>query len=134
MSEFYDNLPRVIKVLDQFSFVVNKGEENGISADRSYLVFGLGENLRDPETNEDLGILELVRGRAKAVHVQQKISIFETAETQKIRGTIKRIRREGASGFSAFMVNTPRIEEIEEGGETVKKKIDVEVGDLLRPI
>ena len=135
MHDSYDNLPRVIKVIDAYSFVVNKGEENGISPDRSYLVFGLGENLFDPQTGENLGILELVRGRAMAVHIQEKVTIFKSSETQKIPGTIKRIRRDDISyGIGALMGHAPQVEEIEEGAETVLKKMQVEVGDRLRPI
>ena len=77
--------------------------------------------------------LEIVRGRARVVHVQEMISTLESADEETIPGKMRRIKRERYEGWLSF-AGGPREEEIEEGAYTMKKNIAVELGDMARPV
>lgn len=61
-----------------------------------FLVFRLGEELFDPDTNESLGILELVCGEGKPEHIQEHISTLYTAKT--IVKKTKTVKKSGPYG------------------------------------
>jgi hypothetical protein len=133
MEEAYEELAKVVKVIDDYRFVINRGAHHEIKIGGNFLVFHLGESIVDPDTNEDLGKLEIVRGRARVIHIQERMATLESRESHSVPGRKKIIRREGGIGISALL-SAPRVEEIEEGGETIRQEIDAELGDLVRPI
>ena len=59
---------------DPYELAINRGSRDGIKPGQKYLVFGFGPELRDPDTGENLGRIELVRGRGEVVHVQDHIA------------------------------------------------------------
>ncbi len=67
---------RIVKGLAEDRWVLNLGLEAGLSMDDRFVVFELGEEVTDPETGTSLGALELVKGYARAVHVQPTMSIL----------------------------------------------------------
>lgn len=121
-------LPKVIKVIDSFNIVINKGDRDGITVGQRFLVFGLGEELADPDTGEPLGVLELVRGRGEVVHVQEKMATLRCIEKTSVPKRTRRIR-EPLSIFRAEVV-----EEIGSGEFEEQPFDDAEVSDLVRPI
>lgn len=72
MNEEYKSLPKVIKVVDDYQIVINRGSESGITLGSRFLIFGGGEELRDPDTGENLGMLEIVREKLKLCTFRQK--------------------------------------------------------------
>lgn len=133
MGEKYDEYAKVAQVIDAYTFVINRGSECGIGLNDHYLVFGLGDNVTDPDTGEDLGALEIVKGRAIVKHVQNKISTLESSETKVIPGTVRKVRRNTRTGMVPFF-QPPEEEEIEEGTKVRKQEICVEVGDYAKTI
>ena len=65
---------RVVKVISSEMIVINKGEDDGITIGMPFLVYRLGENIIDPETNKNLGQLEIIVGRGRAAHIQKNIT------------------------------------------------------------
>jgi hypothetical protein len=53
--------------------VINHGSRQGVKVGDQFVVFGIGPHIADPDTGEDLGILERVRGRGEVVHVQEHL-------------------------------------------------------------
>lgn len=82
-------IARVIHVqeYDQ-QVVINKGEVNGIKLGDTYLIYQLGEEMFDPETEESLGQLEIVKGKGKVIHVQERISTIESIDRTSPKKTI----------------------------------------------
>ena len=72
---------KVIKKIDEYKIVINKGSADGVTKDTRFLVYRLGEELFDPDTNESLGVLELVCGEGKPEHIQAHITTLYTAKT-----------------------------------------------------
>ena len=71
---------KVIQKLDDYRIVINKGRADGVTPNNRFLVYRLGKELFDPDTNESLGILELVCGEGKPEHIQEKITTLYTAK------------------------------------------------------
>jgi hypothetical protein len=124
-------MAKVIQKIDDYKFVINRGLINDVKIGSTYLIFRLGEMLIDPDTSEQLGLLEIVIGRARVVHIQDRVATLESAETTTIPGTLKKVKR---TGMNALSLLNPSVEEIEEGPRTFTSEIDVEPGDLARPI
>ncbi len=116
---------RVVELIDAYRCAINKGSDDGIQMGQRFLVYGLGKEIKDPDTGESLGVLEIVRGRGKVTHVQAKLATLETYEKEVQQGKI--IRKNPL--FSAFGTTT------EEVGSTVDKAFnDITVGDYVKPI
>ena len=48
---------KVIRKIDDYKIVINKGSADGVVPDNLFLVYRLGDELFDPDTNKSLGIL-----------------------------------------------------------------------------
>ena len=65
----------VATILDNgLSVVINRGLISGVREGMRYLIYNLGNEIRDPETNEPLGTLEIVCGKGVVSHVQEKLA------------------------------------------------------------
>ena len=131
MSEEYSKLPKVIKIVDDYSIVINRGSDSGIDLGARFLIFGGGEELLDPDTGESLGMLELVRGKARVVHLQPKMCTLTSDEYSIIPGKKRIIKRQGGIWTMAGQGGT---EEVTEGEERHKAGLEAKVGDYARPV
>ena len=66
---------KVITKINDYKIVINKGSDDGVTKESRFLVYRLGNELFDPDTNESLGQLELVCGEGKPEHIQEKMQI-----------------------------------------------------------
>ncbi|NKB83077.1 hypothetical protein [Brucella grignonensis] len=132
MSDEYGKTPKVVTVLDEYKIVINRGLDHGIKPGDLFLVFSLGEKISDPDTGEDLGVLEIVRGRAKADHVQEKFSTLISNEFEVTTGPKRTIRRK-EFGYM-LLGNGDTVEEVEEVRDSTRLTIEAVVGDYARPI
>lgn len=104
----------VVRVLDARTVVINKGSHDGVKLGDRFLVYSIDPHvMRDPNTGQELGHLEIVKGNARAIHVQDRMTTLR-----------------GSTGmtYSALQVIS--------GGEPVFTPADFEsakVGDLARP-
>jgi hypothetical protein len=72
----------VAKVIDSTAIIIAAGADNGVREGMEFVIYDLSETIRDPESGEDLGRLELVKGRVFAEHVQDKMTVARTRPTQ----------------------------------------------------
>jgi hypothetical protein len=92
-------LARVARVIGSgHELVINQGTGLGVGVGDRYLVYTVGPMLKDPETGEDLGELEVVRGRGRVVHVQERVATIRCTDT-KPSGT----RRYGRGILNPFI-------------------------------
>ncbi len=121
----------VIKVYDDcMRVVINIGHEQGVKEGFRYLVFGLGDELTDPETGRSLGIPEDIRGKGTATHVQSKITTITSTEKQKSR-RIQKVMPSPLTGLSGLL--SQHTEVIEEEVTEIPF-INVQEGDYVRDI
>lgn len=124
-------IAHVAKVIDEYRVVINQGSNDGVELGDKYLIYGVGEEITDPISGNSLGVLEIVRGRAKVIHLQPTIATLESIETYTTAGKKRLIKRDGISaaimGYGA--------EEIIEGSETLKGQLEGATrGDIGRPV
>lgn len=72
---------KVAGILEEdFKIVINKGSRDGIFPNHEFLIYEMGEEIRDPDTNISLGRIEIVKGKGKVHHIQDRITILESTE------------------------------------------------------
>ena len=136
MSERY--FAKIVKVKDSYTVVMNKGSIDGVKTGDCFLVIGVGEVIVDPETGEELEKLEIVRGRVRVTHVQEKISTLSSYEMQKSpdKKEIIKVSETGTSSrvgavFGGHINTITTTENITPGNEILKPLLDVEPGDFV---
>lgn len=108
---------KVIKILSEFEIVINKGLADGIKPDDVFLIYSLGEILTDPDSGENLGRLELVKGRARVKHLQDRAAILESNRFEKSGGQRRKIIKSSSGMLSSF--GFPSTEEVIENERSV---------------
>jgi hypothetical protein len=74
---------KVLKILSPYKIAINLGAANGVKKGMKFVIYEEGEMIKDPSTQQDLEKLEIVKGYVEVTHVQEKISIAESYETEK---------------------------------------------------
>lgn len=117
----------IVRILDQYRVVINLGKKDGVSENMKFIIYELGEEIRDPIGRKSLGQLELVKGRIKIIHVQEKMSIGESDNYHT---------EEEISGFAMLMqskkTTTQMTPLIVEGKPPSDFKSPIKVGDTVR--
>jgi hypothetical protein len=115
----------VVRLLEnELSVVINRGYNDGVKQGQRFLIYNVeNEPIIDPETNESLGCLEIVRGTGKVTHVQKLMSTIKSDMTKS--GAKSMIKRTGIFDFGSSETVTP----IEQVGFNYPAK-----GDKAKPI
>lgn len=122
----------VARVVDEFGLVINKGSDDGVSKGDRFLIYGVGDVIRDPESGESLGQLESVRGTGTVSHVQDRISTVKSDAFEKPVKTVRRIKRTDA--YSMVMGRGSETIEEEDGNLARIPFADPQEGDRVRPV
>lgn len=129
MSDRY--FAKVVHIQDKFTVVINAGSEKDVKIGKKFLIVGLGEVIIDPDTNEELERLEIVRGNAQVTHVQGKIATLRSSEYDKTADEreIKKVTARG--GLAVFAGPQDTVTETTKPGEQVIREFrGVQVGDF----
>ena len=98
---------KVVSVLDEYKIVINKGYSDGVSKADRFLVYYLGEEMFDPDTNESLGTLEIICGEGKPEHIQEHITTITSCKIE-IKQNKKIVKRNPI--FAVYGETTETIE------------------------
>ncbi|QDF28290.1 hypothetical protein [Halarcobacter anaerophilus] len=127
-----DKKIKVIKVINDYTVVINAGYNDDIQENYEFLIYEKGEELFDPDTNESLGFLENVKGTASPIHIQNKMTTLKSNKYSVLEQK-KIIKKSGRYGLAALSGGVT--EEIIEPGERTLEKFDfVNVGDFVKII
>ena len=107
---------QVIQALDEYRLVLNRGLNDGVRSGDRFLIFALGAELKDPETGEGLGRLEVVRGTGTVVHVQERMA---TIQSDAFETTSPRTIKRGPSIFGTEEVVEGRRERLPFRGASI---------------
>lgn len=124
----------VVNVVDPYTIVINAGLNQQVSVGTHFVIVGLGESITDPSTNEDLGQLEVVRGRAKVTHVQERMATLAAAEyvKQPDAKEIKKVRTVAGNALGNFFGPQEQTTESIKPSEPVLQPLrGVQVGDRV---
>lgn len=119
---------KVVRVLDEYTIVINLGVKDGVTESDRYLIYNLGDEIIEPDTNESLGRLELVCGEGRPIHIQEKLTTLETAKLEISKSKV--IRKNG--GW-ASLVGGPE-EEIIDPREIKIPFKNANIGSLVKQI
>jgi len=119
---------KVVKVVDDITVVVNAGSDDGIAPHQKFTLYCLGsEDLVDPDTGENLGRLEVVKGVVAPTHIQDKIATLKSDIWRNPEGAKTIVRK---SPIFAVIGSTEEV--VERGNKTRTPLDDPQVGDLLK--
>lgn len=79
MNKKIENI-KIVKIIDAFQIVINKGSADGITDYMNFLVYEEGEEIIDPDTKKSLGILEIAKGKLRVKHIQENLTTLESDE------------------------------------------------------
>lgn len=132
MSDRY--FAKVVKVIDDYTVVINAGKDKGIQKGKAFLIVSIGEMIIDPDTGEELGALEIIRGKADVIHVQDRMATLTSAEFEK-KPDVREIKKVSESGRGNalshyFRPQSTVTESITPSEPKVKKFSGVQVGDV----
>lgn len=119
MGDNETKIYKIIKVIDSFRLVINKGALDGIKSTNRFLIYELGEELSDPDTNESLGKLEIVKGIGKPVHIQDRITTIESSLYSQTKNRTTIVKKRG--GSTLIGLGLPTTEEIIEPSEQIQE-------------
>ncbi len=128
---------KVAKIIDPTTIVLPVGAADGVKEGMEFVIYDLSETIRDPDTGEDLGRLELVKGRVFAENVQEKLTVARTRARQQ-GGQIRVMSLEDyLRTVYAAALSGPTREELKiEDSPPVPTDTDrtVRVGDMVRNV
>lgn len=130
MSERY--FAKVVHVADKYTITISAGSLRGVTVGSQFVIVGLGEVIVDPDTNEELERLEIVRGHAKVTHVQEKISTLKSSiydKTPDDKEITKVTSRGGLSILSGPQDSVT--EKVKPGAQVLRELRGVQVGDFV---
>lgn len=85
MAERIDG--QVAQILNARELVINRGEMHGVEVGMRFAVLNSrGTRIIDPETNKEIGPVELPKVLVKVVRVQVNLAVARTFRTTKIPG------------------------------------------------
>ena len=119
---------QIIKIINEFSVVINAGSNYQIRDGQHLEVFVRGTPVIDPDTGDDLGTLDYVKAKLRVVNVFPKMSVCENRETEL--NSLMSIAA-ALQSTEVFPLNIDSTE-ISGGFEGIDKKIHV--GDLVRTV
>jgi hypothetical protein len=114
---------KIIKILDNKRVIVNLGYKDSVKKDMRFIIYAEGEDIKDPETNESLGMREIVKHEIKATHIQENFSIMESDVW--VRKTLDWLF-DASHNSQADLLLKEKIKKVEDIDLAVK------VGDLVR--
>lgn len=69
---------KIIRILDKRTVIINLGKNNNINDSSVFSILGNPEPVVDPFTQEELGLVSVVKAKVKAVQVHDKFTIAST--------------------------------------------------------
>lgn len=130
----------IVKVIDDFQIVINKGKEDGIRQGQRVLLYNLSDDeIIDPNTGESLGYLEIVKGTGRVIHIQEKMAIIESEKVIKPDLYSPIFWRDNENFINSLknVLTDSENDKIQQLIDGIKVKVPFEnpqVGDRVKPI
>lgn len=79
---------RIVRIIDERTLIATFGADVEVTVGTQFVVIQQVEPVADPETNEDLGIWEMVKARLVAAHVQPRLVTLVPVPSGEKRSTV----------------------------------------------
>ena len=74
---------KIARVLNEREIAINAGTTDGVTVGMQFeVMYTQGEDVRDPDTGEVLGAIELPKTRVQVIHAQEKLSVAVTPRSK----------------------------------------------------
>jgi len=128
---------KVAHIIDRYSLALNKGSADGIKVGQRFLIYSIGDEIKDPDTNASLGKLEIVKGTGKVTNLQDHIATIGSDMKESPKRIIRRINTgrsyyQTALANALSMYNDPEVEELLPAERMPFD--DPSIGDIAKPI
>ncbi len=70
---------KIAAVIDATTLVLNVGQQQGVREGMTFAVIAAHQQITDPDTGENLGLWEVVKGRVIVTHVQERMCTAQSA-------------------------------------------------------
>ncbi|GAA3310899.1 hypothetical protein [Arthrobacter ramosus] len=78
---------RVAQIMTEHELVINRGSEHGVEIGMRFKILRpRGSDIRDPDTGEVIGSVELMKTVVKVIEVQEKLCVARTFRTIETKG------------------------------------------------
>lgn len=127
---------KLARILSDEEVVLNVGSEDGVEEDMEFVIFSESDHILDPETGDDLGAIETVKGRVKVYHVMEKMS-RATSLTYQVRVPSPYERTFLGVGRllqPSYETRTSKLEVLEDQVRPLKEDLVVRIGDKARSV
>lgn len=124
---------KVVAINTPYQIVLNAGKEDGLQIGDKFIIFGVGEMIKDPDSGEDLERLEIPRGKGKVIYLQNKICTIESIEVSETPTTIKKTNRISSAFAASLLYGYPDTEESQIKREKMPFN-DIQIGDYAKKV
>lgn len=81
MSENTSYFAKVAKIIDEYTIIINKGFSSDLKEGIKVLIYEVSsEKIIDPDTKQDLGFLEIVKGEGIVTYLQENMATIESSK------------------------------------------------------
>lgn len=122
---------KVAATMGDMRVVINRGSKDGVNVGKRFVIYGVGSEIKDPETGESLGEVELIRGTGKVVHVQDLMATVESDRFEPGERSVVTINPNAR--IDVFSMFGPR-QEVTYSPPRAIPFDDPKVGDTAKPI
>lgn len=125
---------KVVKILDEYSVVVDVGSVNGVEEDMEFVIYEEGEPIEDPDTGEEIGNIEFPKARVKPYHIMENMTVMESSETEietyDVGPSVNIPNFSDLTGKKKVRVKKEL--PLDEVPESSEKDTEIQLGDLAR--
>lgn len=75
---------KVVKIIGDTALIINAGENDGVNIGDEVEIRSEGEDIIDPDTNENLGHYDVLKDTLKVIEVYDKMCVCETKNISNI--------------------------------------------------
>jgi hypothetical protein len=116
----------VVKVIDDSTVVINAGKDD-IRYNDKFVIYKEDDEIFDPLTNKSLGVLQIIKGTAKVLHIQDNMTTIKSNKTKNIQ--TKNIQTRTTPLIQFYGPSSSETIKIE--SENLPFERDVQIGDIV---
>ncbi|NRG47485.1 hypothetical protein HRF87_22420 [Bacillus sp. CRN 9] len=126
---------KVVKILDEYTVVINAGTNYNIKVNDEFQILDKkGSEVRDPETDEIIGRLDLIKANVNVTEVQEKMCICSSPHTVKVNIPLISGLDTLSSGLGFSEREKLNVELTQVTGGLRRSNAKVRIGDTVRLI
>lgn len=98
---------KIVSIIDEYRVVINFGSRDGARVGQRLLLYGVADSVTDPDSGEDLGVVEIRRGVGEIEHVQEKMSSVVSVDVGVTRKRVRKNLTGMARAIAPWNSSTP---------------------------